>query len=67
MTDTVDAAAIAGAAARLASVVTTTPLHESPRLGAALGRAAGSAGPPMRRLGGRVQAYVRGCCKAAVV
>ncbi len=39
MTDTVDAAAIAGAAARLASVVTTTPLHESPRLGAALGRA----------------------------
>ena len=38
MSDTVDAGDIAAAAERLSSVVTTTPLHESPRLGAALGR-----------------------------
>jgi threonine dehydratase len=39
MSDTVDAGDIAAAAERLSSVVTTTPLHESARLGAALGRA----------------------------
>ena len=38
MSDTVDAGDIAAAAERLSSVVTTTPLHESARLGAALGR-----------------------------
>ncbi|HEX7443537.1 MAG TPA: pyridoxal-phosphate dependent enzyme, partial [Acidimicrobiales bacterium] len=38
MSETVDAGDIAAAAERLASVVTTTPLHESVRLGAALGR-----------------------------
>ena len=38
MSDTVDAGAIAAAAEQLASVVTTTPLHESARLSAALGR-----------------------------
>ncbi len=37
MSDAVDAGAIAAAAERLASVVTTTPLHESARLSAALG------------------------------
>jgi len=38
MSATVDAGAIAAAAGRLAPVVTTTPLHESARLRAALGR-----------------------------
>ena len=38
MSDSVDAADIAGAAERLASVVVTTPLHESARLSAAMGR-----------------------------
>jgi threonine dehydratase len=38
MSDTVDAGDIAAAAERLSSVVTTTPLHESGRLGDALGR-----------------------------
>jgi len=38
MGDTVDARDIEAAAERLASVVTTTPLHLSERLGAALGR-----------------------------
>jgi threonine dehydratase len=38
MSDTVDVGDIAAAAERLASVVTTTPLHESTRLSAALGR-----------------------------
>jgi len=38
VSDTVDAGDIAAAAERLASVVTTTPLHRSTRLSAALGR-----------------------------
>ena len=38
MSDVVDAGDIAAAAERLSSVVTTTPLHESSRLSAALGR-----------------------------
>jgi len=38
MSDTVDVGDIAAAAERLASVVTTTPLHESTRLSVALGR-----------------------------
>ena len=37
MTETIDASDIAAAAERLASVVTTTPLHESRRLTAAVG------------------------------
>ena len=38
MSDTVDAGDVGTAAGRLSTVVTTTPLHESARLGAALGR-----------------------------